>query len=161
MPIDFNRVPLRVEVPPPPQPSMIVWIVLLVLALGAGARLTITLWPAGRPTNTLWFWFCIVGYASAYGAQLIAAAARYTAGNLMVGLNYSNVQYTPGAGSRFTGEAVFNTYGAISTCRVTPVLTAAIGYSYTQASRPFDGGGTACRDSPASRHRPARVESKA
>jgi hypothetical protein len=37
MPIDFNRVPPRVEVPPPPQPSMIVWIVLLVLMIGAGA----------------------------------------------------------------------------------------------------------------------------
>ena len=62
MPVDFNRVPPRVAVPPPPQPSMLVWFVLLVLVMGAGAGLTITLWPAGWPTNTLWFWFCVAGY---------------------------------------------------------------------------------------------------
>jgi hypothetical protein len=62
MPVDFNRVPPRVEVPPAPQPSMIVWMVLLVLVMGAGAALAIVLAPAGAPTNTLWFWFCVVGY---------------------------------------------------------------------------------------------------
>ncbi|KVO94345.1 hypothetical protein [Burkholderia ubonensis] len=62
MPVDFNRVPPRVEVPPPPQVSMIVWTVLLVLVTGAGAGLTIMLWPTGRPTNTLWFWLCAAGY---------------------------------------------------------------------------------------------------
>ncbi|OMG75427.1 hypothetical protein [Burkholderia ubonensis] len=62
MPVDFNRVPPRVEVPPPPQVSMIVWTVLLVLVTGAGAGLTIMLWPTGRPTNTLWFWLCVAGY---------------------------------------------------------------------------------------------------
>ncbi|KUY57101.1 hypothetical protein [Burkholderia sp. RF2-non_BP3] len=62
MPVDFNRVPPRVVVPPPPRVSMIVWTILLVLVMGAGAGLTIMLWPPGRPTNTLWFWFCVVGY---------------------------------------------------------------------------------------------------
>ncbi|OED15203.1 hypothetical protein [Burkholderia sp. A2] len=62
MPVDFNRVPPRVAVPPSPQVSMIVWAVLLVLVVAAGAGLAIMLWPAGRPTNTLWFWFCVVGY---------------------------------------------------------------------------------------------------
>jgi hypothetical protein len=77
MPIDFNRVPPRVEVPPSPQPSMIVWIVLLVLVLSAGAGLTITLWPAGRPTNTLWFWFCIVGYPFLAWAFLLCSRLGY------------------------------------------------------------------------------------
>ena len=43
---------------------MIFWTVLLALVMGAGAGLAIMLWPAGRPTNTLWFWFCVVGYPS-------------------------------------------------------------------------------------------------
>ncbi|KUZ98566.1 hypothetical protein WI41_02590 [Burkholderia latens] len=61
MPVDFNRVPPRVEVPPAPQPSMIVWTILLVLVLGAGATPTIMLWPAGEPTNTLRFVFYVAG----------------------------------------------------------------------------------------------------
>lgn len=75
------------------------------------------------------------GYASARSTQLIATAARYTFDNLMVGLNYSNVQYAPGAGSHFTSEAVFNTYGVISTYRFTPAVIAGAGYSYTRASK--------------------------
>ncbi|MGC5829682.1 porin [Ralstonia pseudosolanacearum] len=71
------------------------------------------------------------GYASADSAQLIATAARYTFGKLMVGLNYSNVQYKPGAGSLFTQAAMFNSYGLISTYALTPAITVAAGYSYT------------------------------
>ncbi|MBR8299562.1 hypothetical protein KDW49_02310 [Burkholderia dolosa] len=77
MPVDFNRVPPRVVVPPPPQASMIVWTVLLVLVMGAGAWLTIMLWPAGRPTNTLWFWFCVVGYPFLAWAFLLFAWLGY------------------------------------------------------------------------------------
>lgn len=71
------------------------------------------------------------GYASAQSAQLIATAARYTFGKLMVGLNYSNVQYKPGAASFFTQAAVFNNYGIISTYALTPAITVAAGFSYT------------------------------
>ncbi|SAK58949.1 porin [Caballeronia fortuita] len=75
------------------------------------------------------------GYASAQRAQLIATAARYTYQDLMLGLNYSNVQYTPGARSLFADEAVFNSYGAIVTYRFTPAVNVAAGYSYTRASK--------------------------
>ena len=75
------------------------------------------------------------GYASARSVQLIATAARYNFDNLMVGVNYSNVQYTPGSGSLFASEAVFNTYGVISTYRFTPAVTVGAGYSYTRASQ--------------------------
>ncbi|CAB3787348.1 porin [Paraburkholderia fynbosensis] len=75
------------------------------------------------------------GYATARSAQLFAAAARYSLQDLMVGINYSNVQYTPGNGSLFTSKAVFNTYGVISTYRVTSSVTVGAGYSYTQASK--------------------------
>lgn len=75
------------------------------------------------------------GYASANSTQMIAAAGRYTIGSLMVGLNYSNVQYAAGSHSLFESEAVFNTYGAIATYQFTPVVFASIGYSYTRASK--------------------------
>jgi predicted porin len=66
---------------------------------------------------------------------MIAAAARYNISDLMVGVNYSNVQYAPGSRSLFASEAVFNTYGAIATYRFTPSVIAGIGYSYTRASK--------------------------
>lgn len=75
------------------------------------------------------------GYATARSAQLFAAAARYNLRDLMVGVNYSNVQYAPGSGSLFAGEAVFNTYGVISTYRITPAVIVGAGYSYTRASK--------------------------
>ncbi len=75
------------------------------------------------------------GYATARSAQLFAAAARYTAQDLMVGINYSNVQYAPGHGSLFASEGVFNTYGVISTYRITPAVIVGAGYSYTRASK--------------------------
>lgn len=62
MPVDFNRVPPRVTVPPAPQPSKPVWGGLLLVVMCAGAVLAIFLWPAGWPTNTSWFWFCVIGY---------------------------------------------------------------------------------------------------
>lgn len=75
------------------------------------------------------------GYATAHSAQLFAAAARYSLRDWMVGINYSNVQYAPGSHSLFAGEGVFNTYGVISTYRITPAVTVGAGYSYTQASK--------------------------
>ena len=62
MPIDFDRVPPRAEVPPPPQVSWFVWTIVLALMTAAGVGLTTVLWPAGSSTNTLWFWFCVAGY---------------------------------------------------------------------------------------------------
>ncbi|KFX81007.1 porin [Ralstonia solanacearum] len=84
------------------------------------------------------------GYASADSAQMIATAARYTFDKLMVGLNYSNVQYKPGAGSLFTETAMFNTYGLIATYTLTPAVTVAAGYSYT-AEKARNGVSSAAR----------------
>ena len=74
------------------------------------------------------------GYVSAHAVQYFAAAANYKIGALMVGLNYSNVQYKPDSGSLFTDTAVFNNYGVISTYQVAPDIGLAAGYSYTHAS---------------------------
>jgi hypothetical protein len=62
MPVDFERVPPRVAVPPPPQLSFIACAILFIAALGVGVALTILLWPAGHPTNTPRFWLFAVGY---------------------------------------------------------------------------------------------------
>ena len=77
------------------------------------------------------------GYATADSAQIIGTAARYTMGQWMMGLNYSNVQYRPGAGSPagFAQTASFNTFGAIATYALTPALTLAAGYSYTAENK--------------------------
>jgi predicted porin len=71
------------------------------------------------------------GYASADQAKLLATAARYTFGKQMVGLNYANVRYVPGASSLFGDTATFNNYGIISNYAFTPALVVAAGYSYT------------------------------
>lgn len=55
MPVDFNRVPLRVTVPPAPRATMVVWAVVLVLMMSGGGGLIIALWPADRSTSELWF----------------------------------------------------------------------------------------------------------
>lgn len=75
------------------------------------------------------------GYVTARSVRHAAAAGTYTFGNLMVGLNYSNVRYLPGSHSIFADTAVFNTYGAIGTYRFTPAFDVAAGYSYTLASK--------------------------
>jgi predicted porin len=75
------------------------------------------------------------GYVSAGSLQHIAAAGDYTIGNLMVGLTYSNVQYSRGPHSLFTDTAVFNTYAALAVYRFTPAFDVAGAYAYTAASK--------------------------
>ncbi len=75
------------------------------------------------------------GYVSAKAIQHIAAAANYTIGNLMLGVNYTNVQYVAGNQSIFRNTAVFNTYAALATYRFTPFFDVAGAYSYTMASQ--------------------------
>lgn len=75
------------------------------------------------------------GYLSASAVQLVAAAANYTAGNLVLGLTYSNVEYVAGSHSTFHDTAVFNTYAALAVYRFTPAFDVGGGFSYTQASR--------------------------
>jgi predicted porin len=74
------------------------------------------------------------GYTSASSVQHIVAAANYTLGNVLFGVNYSNVQYRPGSNSLYTDTAVFNTYGAVVKYTFSPAFDVAGGYSYTRAS---------------------------
>ncbi|MFM0666702.1 hypothetical protein [Paraburkholderia sediminicola] len=43
-----------------------------------GAALAIFLWPAGRPTNTAWFWFCVIGYPMLACAFLLCCHLGYS-----------------------------------------------------------------------------------
>jgi predicted porin len=72
------------------------------------------------------------GYLSAASAQLIAAGARYRIGLLELGVNGSNVQYEPEAGSLFSQTATFNTGSVLATYQLTPVVFVSGGYSYTR-----------------------------
>lgn len=77
MPIDFARVPPRVAVPERPRPSKVLWAVLLGVVMCLGAALAIFLWPAGRPTSTAWFWFCVIGYPVLAWAFLLCCRLGY------------------------------------------------------------------------------------
>lgn len=72
------------------------------------------------------------GYLSAASVQFIAAAARYKIGALELGVNGSNVQYTPNGSSLFTQTATFNTVGVLATYQLTPAIFISGGYSYTK-----------------------------
>ncbi|MEX3984677.1 hypothetical protein AB4Y45_37565 [Paraburkholderia sp. EG287A] len=77
MPIDFNRVPPKVDVPPAPRLSILAWLLLFVLIMGAGATLTILLWPTGWPTNTLLFGLCVAGLPFVAFTVLLLARLGY------------------------------------------------------------------------------------
>nr|WP_224788590.1 porin [Pandoraea terrae] len=89
------------------------------------------------PTSTGSFGTSVLnqGYVSARAIEQWAAAGTYTFGNLLVGANYSNVRYEPGANSIFANTAVFNTIGVLGVYKLTPVFDVGAGYSYTTASR--------------------------
>jgi predicted porin len=74
------------------------------------------------------------GYVTAKTVQMIAAAGRYVLpGGLMLGLNFSNVQMTPGMNSLFAQKASFNTAGFVTSYQPGPAITLAAGYTYTRA----------------------------
>lgn len=75
------------------------------------------------------------GYVSARSIQHAAIAANYRLGDLVLGLNYSNVRYAPGHKSLFANTAMFNTYGALAVYNFTPAFSIGGGYSYTLASK--------------------------
>lgn len=62
-----------------PRPSVAWWTFLFVAIVGGGAAFVIYLWPATKPTNTLWFWLCVIGYPLAAWAFLwsVAMASAY------------------------------------------------------------------------------------
>lgn len=77
MPIDFERIPPRVDVPSTPRPSALSWVALLSLALCIGATVTAFSWTGGSPATSAWFWLCAVGYPILGCGFLLAARLAY------------------------------------------------------------------------------------
>lgn len=75
------------------------------------------------------------GYKTAVAQRRLGVTAGYQFTPAWdVSASYTNVVYVPGAGSTFTNEAVFNTFGAVLHWKATAALDLAAGYSYTAAS---------------------------
>ncbi|MFM0226312.1 hypothetical protein [Paraburkholderia dipogonis] len=51
---------------------------LFAVVICLGAALAIFLWPAGRPTTTAWFWFCVFGYPILAYAFLLCCHLGYS-----------------------------------------------------------------------------------
>lgn len=60
MPIDFGALPPRAAISDA-RKAIIPWLIALIFVLSAGAAISIMSWPAGRPTQTLWFWIRTFG----------------------------------------------------------------------------------------------------
>jgi len=55
MPIDFDALPERTEIPDEQQ-AIAPWLIALFVIMVVGAALSIATWPADRPTHAPWFW---------------------------------------------------------------------------------------------------------
>ena len=76
------------------------------------------------------------GYQTAQAQQRFAVGAGYTFNSAWdVTATYSNVQYIPGAGSKFTDTEVFNTGGIVLHWKPLIAWDFATGYSYTRATK--------------------------
>ena len=76
------------------------------------------------------------GYQTAAAQQRVAVTGGYAfTPALDISVSYSNVQYIPGINSKFTDEAVFNTFGTVLHYRAATAIDLAAGYSYTRATK--------------------------
>jgi predicted porin len=76
------------------------------------------------------------GYQTAQAQQRFAVGAGYTFNSAWdVTATYSNVQYIPGIGSKFTDTEVFNTGGIVLHWKPLVAWDFATGYSYTRATK--------------------------
>jgi predicted porin len=76
------------------------------------------------------------GYQTAAAQQRVAVTGGYAfTPALDISVTYSNVQYVPGINSKFTDEAVFNTFGTVLHYRAATAIDLAAGYSYTRATK--------------------------
>ncbi|WP_434665597.1 porin [Paraburkholderia sp. A3BS-1L] len=75
------------------------------------------------------------GYQTAQAQQRFAVGASYRFNSAWdVSATYSNVQYIPGTGSKFTDTAIFNTGGLVLHWKPAAAWDFGAGYSYTRAT---------------------------
>ncbi|MBJ9681380.1 MULTISPECIES: porin [Burkholderia] len=76
------------------------------------------------------------GYQTAQAQQRFAVGASYAFNNAWdVSATYSNVQYIPGAGSKFAQTAIFNTGGIVLHWKPGTAWDLSAGYSFTRATK--------------------------
>ncbi len=76
------------------------------------------------------------GYQTAQAQQRFAVGASYAFNNAWdVSATYSNVQYIPGAGSKFAQTAIFNTGGIVLHWKPGTAWDLGAGYSFTRATK--------------------------
>jgi len=76
------------------------------------------------------------GYQTARAQQRLAVGAIYKfASGWDLSATYSNVQYVPGAGSKFVDTEIFNTGGVVLHWKASNAWDFATGYSYTRATK--------------------------
>ncbi|MGU7774124.1 porin [Burkholderia sp. MR1-5-21] len=76
------------------------------------------------------------GYQTARAQQRFAVGGGYQFNDAWdITATYSNVQYIPGAASKFTDTAIFNTGGVVLHWKPASVWDLAAGYSYTRATQ--------------------------
>ncbi|ALK32974.1 porin [Burkholderia plantarii] len=72
------------------------------------------------------------GFASAQTQQILATGATWDFGPVLVGANYSNVQYRAGGNSLYHGHATFNIAGLFTQWKVAANTRLFAGYNYTR-----------------------------
>ena len=76
------------------------------------------------------------GYQTAQAQQRFAVGGSYTFNSAWdVSATYSNVQYIPGIGSKFTDTAIFNTGGIVLHWKPAVTWDFGAGYSFTRATK--------------------------
>lgn len=58
MPIELDKIPPKRQLPD--APSLLGWILVIALITLSGVMLSLWQWPRDMPTNSVWFWFCIL-----------------------------------------------------------------------------------------------------
>ncbi|WP_233805182.1 hypothetical protein [Paraburkholderia sp. HP33-1] len=76
MPVDFSRVPPRVNVPNFARPSIVGWALLLSLFVVGCATMAIFLWPGAKSDSVL-FWFCAVVFPILAWSFLLSCRFAY------------------------------------------------------------------------------------
>ena len=85
MPVDFLRVPPRVDVPHVSRPSILVWTLLLGLMVTGCVALAVFVWPA-RNADSVVFWFCAIGFPILAWSFLLCCRLAYLYGCLSAAL---------------------------------------------------------------------------
>ncbi|MBC8722531.1 MULTISPECIES: hypothetical protein [Paraburkholderia] len=75
MPVDFSKLPPKQPVPDNP-PSRLLWTAVFFVIVIAGIFAVLLLWPKGEPTQTPWFWTCLIVYP--IGVATFVVLRRYS-----------------------------------------------------------------------------------